>query len=53
MEDKVNLLTKNLETGEEKLTKGYDREELEHWVKRVRRESSDGVFEWTIVKGGV
>jgi hypothetical protein len=47
--EKVSLLTRNLNTGEEKVTTGYDREELERWVKRVKRESSEGVFEWIVI----
>jgi hypothetical protein len=49
MTETVNLVTVNLETGEEKLTTGYHREELERWCDRVRKESSDGVMSWRIV----
>ena len=42
----VNLLTTNLRTGEEKLTTGYDREELEKWISHARKESAEGILEW-------
>jgi hypothetical protein len=47
--EKVSLLTRNLKTGEEKVTTGYDREELEHWVEHSKRECAEGILEWIVI----
>ena len=46
----VSLLTINLETGEEKLTTGYEREELQKWIAHSKRECAEGILSWVLVE---
>lgn len=50
MNDSVNLLTTYLDTGETKITGSYNRKELEAWVKRTKRESSNTFLDWKVVE---
>lgn len=50
MDNRVNLLTTYLKTGETKITGSYEREELELWVKRTKRESSNTFLDWEVVE---
>ncbi len=46
--DPVNLITTNLKTGEEMLSGPYEREILEKWVKRTKRESANTSLDWRL-----
>ena len=48
--DTVSLLTRNIKTGEEKITEEYDRYELETWISHAKKESAEGVLEWEIIE---
>lgn len=50
MLDKVNLKTTYLQTGEVKITGTYEREALEQWVKRSKRENSNTFLDWEVVE---